>query len=516
MDLFAGLLGGLGLFLLGIRAVGQNLQMLAGPRMRLLVTRMTRRPVSGAAVGLLLGGLSQSSNAVTFIAANMQASGLLTTARALPVLAWANPGTAALVLLTALDLRLAALLLLGMGGTASYLGAVNGGRWRAGHGALIGLGLMFLGLATLKAAAVPLRGLETVHDLLAFTGQSLLVPFLLGAAITLTTQSSSAVTILAIALQDTGLMSFGQVTMAMAGASVGSGLAVLALAGRAGGSTRQLVLFQLGFKLLAALLFLLLIGLETASGLPLLLALTGWASPQNDVRLGLLFGAMQLLPALLLLPLGGPVQRLLAWLAPPHASEELGRPAFLYDQALSDPTTALDLAAREQDRLVERLPTLLDVARGEALPTAPAPATLSSSASAVEGSIDGFLAQLLGQGVHGAALERAVHLNGRTRLLRELRLATLDLATDATAAGGAAPLPQLAEALHLLLTQLAEAQDADDAETLLALTGERGPMMRRLRAAGGDAPTELLHRATASFERAVWLIRGLVAEAGPR
>jgi len=463
-------------------------------------------------VGVALGGLTQSSNAVTFIAANMQASGMLTTAAALPVLAWANLGTAALVLLTTVDLRLAALLLLGLAGTASYLGLGGAGRWRAAGGALIGLGLLFLGLAELKAAAVPLRGLPLVVDLLRFAGDATLPPLLVGGVVTLLTQSSSAVAILAIALQKTGLLSFHQALLAMAGASAGSGLAVLVLSGGAAGSTRQLVLFQCGFKLLAAALFLALITLERGAGVPLLAALAERLADAEEQRLGILFALMQLVTALLLRPARPLVLRLLGRLAPPLPEEALGRPAFLYDQALADPSSALELAAREQDRLRARLPLLLDSVRTDGDPATPAAGLLSAGAAQLEAALDEFLGRLLAGGAQGEVMLRAVRLNGRTRLLRDLRLAVAEFAADAATAAGAAPLPQLTEGLHLLLDQLAGLVDAQDAEMLLALTAERGAMMRRLRAAGGDdLPPELLHRATASFERAVWLIRSLLA-----
>ena len=105
-----------------------------------------------------------------------------------------------------------------------------------------------------------------------------------------------------------------------------------------------------------------------------------------------------------------------------------------------------------------------------------------------------------GGGRGGQAAVADGRLNARTRLLRDLPPATTEFAGDAAGAAGATPIPQLTEALHLLLDQLAALADADDAAMLLELTGERGAMMRRLRAAGSDglAP-KLLHRATATF-----------------
>ena len=119
MDTIATLLGGLGLFFLGIRQLAQNMQSIAGPGARRVVAHLTRGRWAASLAGLGLGGLTQSSSAVTIITANMQASGMITVERALPVLAWANLGTTALVLLATLDMRLAAFLLLGISGICS-------------------------------------------------------------------------------------------------------------------------------------------------------------------------------------------------------------------------------------------------------------------------------------------------------------------------------------------------------------------------------------------------------------
>jgi hypothetical protein len=90
-------------------------------------------------------------------------------------------------------------------------------------------------------------------------------------------------------------------------------------------------------------------------------------------------------------------------------------------------------------------------------------------------------------------------------VLRDLRVVVSEFAA------GAAPIPSLTEALHLLLEQLAEAQDGDDIAMLLTLSEDRGPMMRRIREArAGEAPPDLLRQATANFERAVWLARSLL------
>ncbi|WP_159992344.1 Na/Pi symporter [Roseomonas sp. 18066] len=517
MELFASLFGGLGLFFLGIKGVGGGLQAMAGPRLRGAMRRATRGPVSAAGTGLLLGALTQSSNAVTFIATSLYTAGLLPLARALPALAWANAGTAGLVLLATIDLRLAVLWLFGLVGFASYFGIDHGGRLRPLLGALAGLGLLFLGLATIKAGAAPLRDMAVVRELLAFSGSALTPPFLVGVVVTIVAQSSSTVSILAITLAGLGLLGFEQTVMVVYGASLGSGLSVLLLSGNLSGSARQLAWYQTLFKVIGTLLFLGLFVLEQR-GTPLVLWLTSHLAERLPERIGWLFLIFQVMTALVLAPFGRPMRALLERLSPATPAEALGRPRFLYDQALDHPPSALDLVEREQAGLAARLPGLLAPVL-EGTPAVPPVATQLAAAASVEQATKTFLAELLARDPDRATLDRAVLLENRNELLAALRET---IGEFATAAAGPSQAPvatrilQLSEALHLLLLQLEDAGSSGDAEDLVLLrelSADRSEMMdqMRRRVATTEALTpedhSLLFRTTTLFERAVWLIR---------
>jgi phosphate:Na+ symporter len=517
VEILATLFGGLGLFFLGIKGVGGGLQAMAGPRLRSAMRRATRGPTSAAGTGLLLGALTQSSNAVTFIATSLYTAGLLPLARALPVLAWSNAGTAGLVLLATIDLRLAVLWLFGLVGFASYFGLDHGGRLRPLLGALTGLGLLFLGLATVKTGAAPLRDLAVVRELLAFAGGALAPPFLVGAVVTLVAQSSSTVSILAITLAGLGLLGFEQTVMVVYGASLGSGLSVLLLSGNLSGSARQLAWFQTLFKVAGTLLFLGLFVLE-AQGVPLVLALTARLAEGLPERIGWLFLLFQAVTALALAPFGRPMRVLLERLSPATPAEALGRPRFLYDQALDHPPSALDLVEREQAGLAGRLPGLLDAVL-ERRAAAPPLAERLAAAASVERAVKAFLTELLARDPGRAGLDRAVLLENRNELLAALRETVGDFAA-AAAAPSQPPVAdrvlQLSEALHLLLLQLAEAGsdgDAEDLAMLRELSADRSEMMNRMRrqlaTTGSLTPEDqtLLFRITTLFERAVWLIR---------
>lgn len=334
--------------------------------------------------------MTQSGNAVTFIAAALRSAGLLATRRLIPLLAAANVGTSGLVLVASFDLRLAALWLLALCGVLTYFGLDGSGRMRPLLGAVTGLGLMLLGLALVKAGAEPLRGMEAVQGLLAWGARGVAGLFLLGALVTLLAQSSSTIAILLIMLHGAGLIGFEQAAAGVCGAGAGSALSVLLLGARLAGSARQAVLAQAGLRGAGALLVLALLAIEQA-GVPLLLGALRALAEGPAMQLALLFLAQQLLVALIAAPLHGPLAALLARLAPEGEAEAEGRPRHLFPQALEEPASALPLLRAEQARLVERLPALLDPLREEGARRA-APA---AGSAALEAAIGRFLAALL-------------------------------------------------------------------------------------------------------------------------
>lgn len=500
---FASLLGGLGLFFLGIRALSAELAAMAWPRMRAAMQAGTASPWHAGLLGIVLGAATQSSNAVTFIAASLRSAGLIAPRRALPLVAWSNAGTAGLVLLATFDLRLAALWLLGVVGCWRYFAPGGGGRWRPALGALTGLGTLLLGLALLKQGAAPLRDSEIVRELLLFACGARLPAFLVGFAVTLVAQSSSAVSILAITLHVAGLLEFGQAAMAVYGASLGSGAAVWLMAGGLDGTARQPVMFQAVLKAAGAVLFAALLLVEEVTGTPLLLALVATLSTETDTRLALLFLLLQVLPAALAAPLHRPVQRLLERFVPATQAEEWGRPRHLYPAALEDATSAVAVVLAEQERLIRRLPPLMDGLRAEG----PGGDGAIAGSPALETEIGRFLEQLLARPIGTEALEAVLHARARLELLRDLREAVVGFA------GAAAPLGEAArpmgEALHMLLEELAAAEDAEAHRWLAALAGDRGELMQRMRRSALAGEREAMMRATPLFERAVWLVRRL-------
>jgi phosphate:Na+ symporter len=526
LETLGAIFGGLGLFFIGIKGISANLKAIIGPKTRAALARATGRPSTTAVSGAVFGALTQSSTAVAVLATSMLTAGMLSLPRALSLVVWSNTSTSLLVMLTTIDLWTLDLYLIRLVGFLSYFSLDGGGRLRPALATLLNVAFLSMGLVILKNGAGGLRETEWIQTVMAMAGTALLPAFLAGATFAFVAQSSTASTILALTLQQAGLLSFDQVVMALYGATLGAGLAVLLLLGNLSSTARQLAWGQLLARVGATVLFCLLFAVERGLDLPLVLWLLGRLAPDLPHQLGLLFLVFQVVTALLLEPVKGPVLRLIAWLSPPSAAEALSRPQFIYAQSLEDAPTALDLVRREEERLLARLPLLLDEVREDAQQPDVPRLALAAASESVERAITDFLASLLERGCEREELDRAVALENRVVLLGSLRETVLELAATAEAVGagqggGSGPLAQLlgglGEALHLLLSQLMEAAtsgEADDVEMLRRLTTDRSEMMSGLRRKLvrsepelGAAGQEILFNATSQFERAVWLIR---------
>jgi phosphate:Na+ symporter len=516
------ILAGFGLFFVGIRLISSHMQQMATRRVRQILGRaMMRRGVAPLA-GLGLGALVQSTTGVTFIIISLLTSGLLAMGPALSMLAWSNVGTSVLVLLSTIDLKTMALYLIGLIGISYLQGLDRSPHLKHMVAASLGVGLLFLGLSLVKEGFADLRGNPWVEEFILFSGESGMIALLVGLVAAIAAQSSATVTILALPLVHAGVADQHQVTLLVYGASVGSGLAVMLLSSNLEGTSRQLGLYQACLKLLAAAIFVPLYYVERLWDVPLVHALAGTVSHSPTFQVAVIYLIFQIGAALMGNLLQGPLQKLLASMSPPTAEEALMRPHYLFDEAIGDPDTALDLVDREQQRLISALPAYVDTIRSDGdRPAMALPLSIRHAAStAVAGETDVFLSEVVNSNPGFDGVDRIFEARSRLRGLVTLQECLHEFASHmASLRGetGSSLKTSLIESLHLLLTMAAEVAqtgDEDDRAFLEELTSDRSDMMegirRQLLAQPASASMrEALLVATVLFERAVWLIREL-------
>jgi len=508
-------LAGLGLLFVGLRLVSQHLQQATGRRVRRVLQRATRSGMTGFFAGCAAGAATQSSNAVTLIAGNLVRGGSISVRDALPVIAGANVGTAALVFLASVDFRLAVLYLVALVGFGYQLRFDRHPRRREWTGVALGLALLFLGLDFIKGAPEHLDP-DWLRGLLA-QGLNPLSALLFGAVLATLTQSASAATILAVAATHAGMLALDDGMWLVIGANVGSGVAVMLAGSGLTGSGRQLCIAQVVIKLVgSAVVASLWLAAERGMGWSVT-TLGGEGGEDVAPLLSVLFLVLQLTGGLIISVSRSAVERQLIRVSPPSLEERASRPHFIHEAALADPTNALGLAELERNRLIGLLPRVVPDLDDRGHSPATRRAQLEGNA-AIALETEAFLIELIDQHLHRDDLHLALRLQDSITTLHALHDTTAAFAAGVERFGAQPPAQVfgLSESLRTLCLLLADAvvqspRDPEDFMLLARLTSDRGEVLERLRrdlANAGDAADTIrrLLAVTSQFERAVWLI----------
>jgi phosphate:Na+ symporter len=529
------LFAGLGLFFIGVKLIGSHLTQIAGRGFRRQIPRLVERAWTSSLLGILFGALTQSTNAVTFIMTSMVTAGMIPVRAAMPVVIWANLGTSALVLLASVDIHFFVLCLLGFVGAGYFFNIDKSQRYRHATAALLGLALLFLGLDFLKQGATPLREFSDVRELLALAAESYWLVFALGAALTLAVQSSATVTVVALAMTRLELLGMDQTLIVIYGAGLGSALSLMFLSSNLEGTPRQLATVQVILKILSSVLMVGLFMIETGFEVPLVKALIAGITTQTSLQGAWAYLLMQLAGCIVVTALANPLQRLAERLSPATREEERSKPRFLYEQALDDAPTALDLVAQEQSWQLHHLLgylTSADRATSADASVAGEPDSLLLADQRVVATTRSFLTELMDRTQDRDLLDRMLNHQSRNQLLGDLQdalyrfnaLVTLQTPEP----DGQAIVQGMVEGIDFTLLTLLDAvrsSTREDRALLLELTADKSSLMEGLRhrfLSGGHGLSAQAHEALFSafslFERLLWLLRqyGLLIEAPAR
>ena len=519
METVSLLLSGLGLFFIGVRGLSANLVPLVGRRARIAFARALRGPLGCAVSGICAGIVTQSATAVSWIIVSFVRSGTLTNGQALLAPTWANVGTALLPLIVAIDTATPAAIIIGIIGFIIYFGAHRSDRMLNVLEVMLGGSLLLFGMHLVSLAIGPLRD-DLLHS--HWWDLALESPLLLaaiGAAFSFAAQSSSVAAALAVGAVAGGLIDLLASLPIIAGANAAGAVNYALLVPGETKTGRVVFMLQIVQKTMGAL-FLGLLALTGAlypSGVGHMLP-TG---TEPGAQLALVFLAAQIAGALVTHLLNGPIQKVLLKLSPNINSSALDQPEYLLQEALGDPSTALDLAMRELARLGARLPLMLDHVRSDGQRQTPLPMVLRTAGTTLATTVKGYLASLLDGKPTRRHAATALLLDDAAVNLGALHEALGDFAEAAARTTGVPTAERLIEALHALLDAVAdygESLGADNATLVLTLLGHRDQIMEelRLRLTSQDQLSleaqEALFRMTVLFERIVWMARRLVTD----
>jgi len=251
--LIAGLIGGLGLFLLGMNMLSDGLQNAAGDRMRAILSHITHNRFIAVGVGTFVTMVVQSSSATTVMLVSFVHSKLMKFRQTIGVILGAGIGTTITVQLIAFKLTDYSLFIIGVGFILSYL--FTSTKVKSIGKSILGFGILFFGMYIMSDSMYPLRTynpfIETIIKL-----ENPLLGLLAGTIFTALIQSSAAFIGILIILATQGLISLEASIPLLLGANIGTAITAILASIKTGREAKQVALAHTLIKVIGVLLFI--------------------------------------------------------------------------------------------------------------------------------------------------------------------------------------------------------------------------------------------------------------------
>jgi phosphate:Na+ symporter len=344
------LAGGVSLLRYGLHLAGEGLQALAGVRLRYALASVTKNRVLGLGAGALITAILQSSSATTIMLVGFTGSGLLTLRQAMAVILGADVGTTATVQLLAFPITHYALGVIAGGFLLFFFGQRQ--QTKTLGTAILGFGLIFLGLRLIASGAEPFVGEPLVGQAFLALGDHPVLGIAISAIITALLHSSAATIGIALALSSHGLLTLHGALPIILGANIGT--CAPALISSLGGvpEAKRVAVAHTLFKVSGVVLVYPVLGVfetwvaASAASLPHQIA-----NAHTLFNLGL---ALVFLP--FTVPFAGLVSRLVRERPRAH---EWAKPKYLDPHVLDVPSLALSQATRETLRMADLVHEML-------------------------------------------------------------------------------------------------------------------------------------------------------------
>ena len=250
------LLGGLSLFLFGMKVMGEGLEKAAGSRLKRLLEMVTHNRVLAMLAGLVITAVIQSSSATTVMVVGFVNAGLLSLTQAVGVIMGANIGTTVTSLMLSVKLDFGALF--ACIGLVLSVAPKKMPALRQTGIVLTGLGVLFVGMDFMSAAMSPLRDWQLFRDAMTHIDNPVL-GILVGALVTAVLQSSSASVGILQALAGEGLIPLRGAMFILFGQNIGTCVTALIACAGANATAKRAAVVHLLFNVIGALLFTVLV-----------------------------------------------------------------------------------------------------------------------------------------------------------------------------------------------------------------------------------------------------------------
>lgn len=341
--------GGLGLFLFGIRTMGDGLENAAGAKLKRMLEVLTGNRFLAVLVGFVVTAIIQSSTATTVMVVGFVNAGMMSLAQAVGVIMGANIGTTVTSLLIALNFSSVAaaavlvgviLMLASKKTVVKNLGAI-----------FTGFGLLFIGIDIMSDSMAPLRESAGFMNFIVTVSESPLRPLfgiILGIVMTAVLQSSSASVGVLQTLAMQGLMPLKFSVFVLFGQNIGTCLTALFSTVGAKKNSKRAAVIHLLFNLIGTGIFILI---------ALLTPYVEWIeklSPDPMAQIAISHIVFNIISTVIMFPFANVLVKLSCLLVPgKDDSESEMHCKFIDDRLLNTPPFAVMQVSKEVARMAK-------------------------------------------------------------------------------------------------------------------------------------------------------------------
>ncbi|MBQ4237968.1 MAG: Na/Pi cotransporter family protein [Ruminococcus sp.] len=344
MSLFK-VLGGLGLFFLGMKYMGEGLELAAGNKLRTLLEKITSNKFLGMLVGLVVTAVIQSSSATDAMVVGFTNAGLMELAQTVGILFGAKIGTCVTSVLLSFDIKSIVPLFIFLGVIVMMFVKKNNYKY---YGQILaGFGILFFGMDMMSGALKSLNETGLIDNILSSVNNPF-IGILLGTAVTAVIQSSSASVGILMALASAGAINVDQAIFIVFGMNLGATMPAFLSAAGAKRNAKQVAILNMLITLSGVIIMtpitMLLPVADTIEKL-----LPGTAAAQISAAHIFFNVAM----TVILLPFSGLLVKLTQKILPYHEDPEKDKMAveFIDNRILTTPPMAVLQCEKEVARL---------------------------------------------------------------------------------------------------------------------------------------------------------------------
>ena len=343
------LLGGLGLFLYGMRVMSDSIEAFAGKKLRSVLEKITSNRIIGIIAGLLFTATIQSSSACTVMVVSFVNSGLMNLTQAAGVIFGSNIGTTVTALLVSFKLEKVAPIILLTGVLVVMFSKKT--KLKMFFEIIIGFGVLFMGLSAMSSAMSSMKESADVQNMFA----SLSSPFLgmlLGLVLTAIIQSSSVTVSIMVLLANQGLMGLDMCMYITLGCNIGACTSAVLASLNGKKDAKRAALIHVLFNVFGTVFMYALFAFDVEGFVNVMSKIAG-----DDAGRIVAFSHMfiKIIQVIIMTPFIGPMVKLTKILIPGE-DEKVGyresfKLEFIGEKSLFSPATAVFDAIKEIDRM---------------------------------------------------------------------------------------------------------------------------------------------------------------------